>query len=767
MRLVERDNVMATSYLKHILEALLAFESQCFSLLKTKVVDIVTPRYPDISKLLGEKKLALMQGQRNSMSTVPENLSFDRGFTATDTSIDPQMSWNSIHNVSYLRDPNVSYLRDGRHEGQSGEWGVGQTSASAAQNQGEQNQRKTDHAWSVLSRATHTLEEPQHRPSNDFSTDVVRMDSNENNAPDGFILLNNLSSGTLTRDLNMSPEYGEHEDDDCQIIEHPNTYISIGSSSEQRVSTGGSSDSFGVPSGRGGYATRDTETRAVSLDGRRISGKRKLFEVTGQSSGAGSSSFNPHAERSQWHYMPTNPISASNSTISAQAENEVVNNDRSQPSYPTFRIGVGEAVSASPFSLTAPGTPGSSHRHFRLRVNGSHQQDPMPGSPYPTDASVGNFDVSSSRRSSRLVLRNRFLDLNPAPEADIGSARGQSDLLHVPSVRLNPQPLLNGASSSRTSRSHASALPGQRDAVLYEEPMQRHIPRNISEHPVFLPASERRSSQHPTNWNFAIGNNSTAGNVSSTSLVGSSSRVNSAAPSWAQRSYPQYSRRLSELVRRSLISSTGTDSGGPTSNPAAQPGSSSMSQENAFTENHMSNSRSTFFERHVDGAFGLPYPLRNLASSSEGRGAVMSEIRRVLDLMRRGEGLRLEDVMLLDHSVFFGMADIHDRHRDMRLDVDNMSYEELLALEERIGNVCTGLTEENISSLLKTRRHVDIRAENSVETEPCSICREEYNEGEGIGTLECGHDFHQECIKQWLMQKNLCPICKTTGLTTK
>ncbi|XP_075495062.1 putative E3 ubiquitin-protein ligase RHG1A isoform X1 [Primulina tabacum] len=717
-----------------------------------------------------------MQGQRNFISTLPENLSFDRGSTATDTSIDPQMSWNSIHTSAQnllqefrmpLCDPNISYLLDGRHEGQNGEWSMGQTSASTTQNQGEQNQRKTDHAWSVLSRATHTLEEPQHRPSNDFSTDVIRMDLNENIAPDGFILLNNLSSGTLTRDLNTSPEYGDHEDDDCQVVEHPNTYVSIGSSSEQRVSNGGSSDTFGVPSGRGGCATRGTETRAVSLDGQRISGKRKSFEAVGQSSGAGSSSFNPHADRSQWHYMPTNPISASNTSISAQAENEVVSNDGSQPSYPTFRIGVGEAVSASPFSLTASGTPGSSHRHFRLRVNGSHQQDPMPGNPYPTEANIGNLDASSSRRSSRLVLRNRFLDLNPAPEADIGSARGQPDLLHVPSVRLNPQPLLNGASSSRTSRPHASALSRQRD-VLYEEPMRRHFPRNISEHPVFVPASERSSSHHPTNWNFASGNNSTAGNVSSTPLVGSSSRVNSAAPSRAQRSYPQYSRRLSELVRRSLISTTGTDSGGPTSNPAAQPSSSAMPRENAFTENHVSNSRSAFFERHVDGAFGLPYPLRSLASASEGRGAMMSEqIRRVLDLMRRGEGLRLEDVMLLDHSVFFGMADIHDRHRDMRLDVDNMSYEELLALEERIGNVCTGLTEENISSLLKTHRHVNVRAENSVETEPCSICREEYNEGEGIGTLECGHDFHQRCINQWLMQKNLCPICKTTGLAAK
>lgn len=31
--------------------------------------------------------------------------------------------------------------------------------------------------------------------------------------------------------------------------------------------------------------------------------------------------------------------------------------------------------------------------------------------------------------------------------------------------------------------------------------------------------------------------------------------------------------------------------------------------------------------------------------------------------------------MLLNHSMMLGVADIHDRYRDMRLDVDNMSYE--------------------------------------------------------------------------------------------
>ncbi|RRT69007.1 hypothetical protein B296_00021848 [Ensete ventricosum] len=109
---------------------------------------------------------------------------------------------------------------------------------------------------------------------------------------------------------------------------------------------------------------------------------------------------------------------------------------------------------------------------------------------------------------------------------------------------------------------------------------------------------------------------------------------------------------------------------------------------------------------------------------------------------------------------------MHDRHRDMRLDVDNMSYEELLALEERIGDVCTGLSEETILKRLKQQKHSLATLGVSMEHEPCCICQEEYVEGEDLGTLDCGHDFHSVCIKQWLMHKNLCPICKNTALVT-
>ncbi|GMI78496.1 MED25 BINDING RING-H2 PROTEIN 2 [Hibiscus trionum] len=90
--------------------------------------------------------------------------------------------------------------------------------------------------------------------------------------------------------------------------------------------------------------------------------------------------------------------------------------------------------------------------------------------------------------------------------------------------------------------------------------------------------------------------------------------------------------------------------------------------------------------------------------------------------MRRGENLRFEDIMIFDQSVLLGAADIHDRHRDMRLDVDNMSYEELLALEERIGNVSTGLSEEIILNRLKRGKHSSALG-TQLEPDPCCVCQ--------------------------------------------
>mmetsp|Transcript_2747 Transcript_2747/g.3595 ORF Transcript_2747/g.3595 Transcript_2747/m.3595 type:complete len:183 (+) Transcript_2747:93-641(+) len=41
----------------------------------------------------------------------------------------------------------------------------------------------------------------------------------------------------------------------------------------------------------------------------------------------------------------------------------------------------------------------------------------------------------------------------------------------------------------------------------------------------------------------------------------------------------------------------------------------------------------------------------------------------------------------------------------------------------------------------------------------CCICLEDFEEGEGVGNLLCGHGFHLPCIRQWLFHHCTCPLC--------
>lgn len=42
----------------------------------------------------------------------------------------------------------------------------------------------------------------------------------------------------------------------------------------------------------------------------------------------------------------------------------------------------------------------------------------------------------------------------------------------------------------------------------------------------------------------------------------------------------------------------------------------------------------------------------------------------------------------------------------------------------------------------------------------CVVCLFDFEEGEKISELQCGHAFHASCISKWLFRFNSCPICK-------
>ncbi|KAJ9537354.1 hypothetical protein OSB04_030087 [Centaurea solstitialis] len=145
----------------------------------------------------------------------------------------------------------------------------------------------------------------------------------------------------------------------------------------------------------------------------------------------------------------------------------------------------------------------------------------------------------------------------------------------------------------------------------------------------------------------------------------------------------------------------------------------------------------------------------------------VADVLLALDRIEQDEELTYEQLLSLEANLFLGGLNFYDQHRDMRLDIDNMSYEELLVLEEKMGTVSTALSEDEISKCIRTSIYESLELEDErmrgADDSKCSICQEEFVRGDEIGmVVGCGHGYHTPCINQWLRLKNWCPICKAS-----
>ncbi|CAN8265838.1 unnamed protein product [Cochlearia groenlandica] len=57
---------------------------------------------------------------------------------------------------------------------------------------------------------------------------------------------------------------------------------------------------------------------------------------------------------------------------------------------------------------------------------------------------------------------------------------------------------------------------------------------------------------------------------------------------------------------------------------------------------------------------------------------------------------------------------------------------------------------------------VELTAEEMVERGlvVCAICREELVGNEKLSELPCRHCYHKNCISNWLISRNTCPLCR-------
>lgn len=101
------------------------------------------------------------------------------------------------------------------------------------------------------------------------------------------------------------------------------------------------------------------------------------------------------------------------------------------------------------------------------------------------------------------------------------------------------------------------------------------------------------------------------------------------------------------------------------------------------------------------------------------------------------------------------------------------NFEELIHLEERLGNVNRGATQgtierctyphkyKKVSTDWFSQRKLHGKQDGEEDTEEkCTICLSMLEEGEDVRRLPCMHLFHQVCVDQWLITNKKCPICR-------
>ncbi|CAF2352631.1 unnamed protein product [Brassica napus] len=236
-------------------------------------------------------------------------------------------------------------------------------------------------------------------------------------------------------------------------------------------------------------------------------------------------------------------------------------------------------------------------------------------------------------------------------------------------------------------------------------------------------------------------------------------------------------RMVSTIRDNSVVSSRGRRSGrlGAVASPATsrqtpQPATPVNPNPSLSVTPSNSHSSTDWLSSMMPGSPSEAQPSSSLVDRDGLSDYNMNGIAEALLVLDRiDQELRYEQLASLETNLFAsGMIRFYDQHSDMRLDIDNMSYEELLALGDEIGTVSTALSEEALSRSLKKSIYQETDETGPISLDKdddikCSICQEEYVDGDEVGTMPCEHMYHVNCVQQWLRMKNWCPICKTSA----
>lgn len=444
------------------------------------------------------------------------------------------------------------------------------------------------------------------------------------------------------------------------------------------------------------------------------------------------------------------------------------------------------------------GNPGTSHAPFvHCHAGSSSSHLPEPAVNYPHRSEEGFAPVGSHMDNRRAAMKRKDPSVHPAGISATGYYVGSSSNTQPSNcVQPNPAPLAEPFLRQIPLSIDRSGWDGQH--LIHQEGFQRNV-RARHSHNISL--EPRSASTYPLNSVHVPSFGSTASASSSTSVERNQAPVSvptrtvpAGPPGFTSRAltgrayYPVLGSSSSSVGAVPTIHGSsgaaifansgyapssvhaGTAPIYPNPAPATSSGSRTMPHQ-VVTQSHPPATSAAI---SASMRIAQPLPARTAVASRHARHVSAAIANNGRYRRARSSYYSLHPLMveaerfMMDQLVFYeSRAAAADPHRDMRLDIDNMSYEELLALGESMGNVNTGLADEKISKCVKEvvccssdQMQID---QDDQDDGSCVICLEGYKDKDMLGILKCRHDFHADCIKKWLQTKNSCPVCKAAA----
>ncbi|KAH9260086.1 hypothetical protein BASA81_001858 [Batrachochytrium salamandrivorans] len=134
---------------------------------------------------------------------------------------------------------------------------------------------------------------------------------------------------------------------------------------------------------------------------------------------------------------------------------------------------------------------------------------------------------------------------------------------------------------------------------------------------------------------------------------------------------------------------------------------------------------------------------------------IVEQRARIQLRLRRRQNMRRQTVFMLVNGQ---VTRLPAQHLEMLMrdgDFTAEDYELLLSLdEERAGGEGSNpqaASAESINALPVKRLEL--------EAEMCTICLDVFCKGDKVKQMPCLHQFHPDCLDQWLHIKGTCPLC--------